>query len=137
MKRSIVLILVLLTGACSQVGEIKKSIDRTSFELSGGTLFSSPATVTIKEIHFDTGKLVGLPIILEATVVEFGAHDTHVIVDDGTGRMLVVMTALSESDQYFQDSVRRPVRVLGSIERGKKGLPFVQAAAIQRLAVEP
>lgn len=131
MKLWFIIILGIFLVSCNRLDEIKSSIDRLSFETTGGTVFSNPTTVTTKEIHFDTGKLVGVPVILTGRVEELGSHHTHITLSDSSGRLLVVMTELSESDQYFKDTSKPNIKVFGVIERGKKGLPFLQASAIK------
>lgn len=115
-----------LTG-CSNIGE---RIDRFAFESFGGTLISSPLEVTVKEIHLDNGKLLGQKIIVHGAVVNVGEHATHLVVADESARLLVVTTNLTDASDVLRDNNLKSFSVMGTLERGKKGLPYVLAKAI-------
>lgn len=119
--------LMIGIAGCSKLGE---RIDRFAFESFGGTLVSSPKEVTVKEIHLDNGMLLGKKIIVEAAVVSIGEHSTHVVVADHSARLLVVTTELANAPELLENAKPKSFRVLGTLERGKKGLPYVLASAI-------
>lgn len=129
-------LILLLVSSCKKVEEIKQVLDYKSFEFSGGTLFSVPALVTTKEIHFDIGKLLGREVILEGKVESLGKYDTHIVISDESGKMLVVLTHIENVSHFLEDGVQKPIRVLGTVERGKKGLPYVLAKSINVYEIE-
>src|SRR5690606_8986555 len=104
---------VCLLSGCS---EYRGRLDRWAFESLGGTLFSSPKQVTMKEIHLDHGKLRGREVIVEGAVVTFGERGTHVVVADDTARLLVVTTNLANRPERLKEVNPKRFRVLGTVE---------------------
>jgi hypothetical protein len=123
-------VLILLIFACSACNNFSERVDRLAFESFGGTLLSSPKEVTVKEIHLDNGKLLGKKVIVQAAVVEVGEHATHLVVADSAARLLIVTTMLTNAPELLEKANPKSFRVLGTVERGKKGLPYVLAKAI-------
>ncbi|SME88723.1 hypothetical protein [Pseudobacteriovorax antillogorgiicola] len=130
------LLLVLFVSSCTEVEELKKSIDHGSFSWSGGTVFSEPSLVTTKEIHFDTGNLLGREIIIEGKIESLGKYDTHLVISDESGRMLVVLTHVEDANRLLAEESYERLRVLGTVERGKKGLPYILAKALNLISQE-
>ena len=126
---------IVLIGCESQFSFTEK-IDHYFFKLSGGTIFSDPGQLTTKELHFDTGSLLGQEIIVEGDVVKTGKYHTHLVITDGSGRMLVVLTQIGETEKIFQDDFPKKLKVLGTLERGKKGLPYILAKSINTIEKE-
>lgn len=129
--------LVLPLFACEKVDDLKRSIDYRSFEYLGGTFFTQPGQVTTKELHFDTGRLLGREVVLEGDVVSYGRYDTHLVLGDESGRMLVVLTDVGNVDEILpgrdhkgDNPTNARLRVLGSVVRGKKGLPYLLARSV-------
>lgn len=104
-------------------------VDRVTFQWFGGTMVSSPQQLSMKAVHLDQGTAIGRDVIIEGRVLEFGKNETYLIIADESARMLVLLTHLTPTQQSFRDTVPRSVRILGSVERGKKGLPFILARA--------
>jgi len=125
--RGIILLFCLVGAGCQGV---RQSVDHRSFRWFGGTIFSEPGQVTMKEIHLDSGNLLGHEVIVEGTVVKRGEYFTHLIISDETARMLVVLTNMDLSEELLKKHSPKMLRVLGTVERGKKGLPFVLARAL-------
>ncbi len=117
--------------SCERVGRFRDDLDRWSFALSGGTMFSDPFQVTTKQLHLDAGDLFGKDVILEGHILVLGAEQTHLVLSDGEGRMLVVLTELEGSYRDLEKKESYRLRVLGRLERGKKGLPYILAHAIR------
>lgn len=124
---------LLLTG-CWSGRSLPEAIDDFSFNLTGGTVFSDPSQVTTKELHFDTGHLLGKEIILEGQIVSTGKYFTHLVLNDDSGRMLVVLTHLEKAEDLLKKKDLYAVKVLGTVERGKKGLPYVLARSLTPVA---
>ena len=130
MKLSIALVLALTCSSCHGIQDLSTNIDTWSFGAAGGTIFGSPFQVTTKQLHFDTGELFGKDIVLEGRVEYFGAAFTHLLLSDKEGKVLVVTTELPDSYKNFKEESRPDIRILGRLERGKKGLPYFMARAI-------
>jgi hypothetical protein len=129
----------LLATGCARVQELPSLVDRWSFEHFGSTPFSNPETLTLKEIHLDNGNLAGREIVVEGKIVQVSDHSTYLVLSDDSARMLVVLTDLDQSGPLAQLSggtKSRVMRVLGTVESGRKGLPFVKARSLS-LAKEP
>ena len=127
----ILFLLSLSLLSCSKIAELPQSLDYMSFEKIGGTFFSDPEEVTLKEIHLDKGSLLGQEVILRGEIVSVGSYHTHLVLADTSARMLVVLTEIDFLDKFNEESLDgRTVKVLGKIDYGKKGLPYILAKSI-------
>lgn len=124
-----IIISFFLTG-CQKLNPIRDSIDDVSFKWSGGTVFSNPQQLTTKELHFDTGNLLGRSVIIEGDIVLTGNYFTHVVLSDASGRMLIVLTQMEDAEDILKRKKPSRLKVLGTVERGKKGLPFILARSL-------
>jgi hypothetical protein len=84
----------------------------------------------MKEILLDTGALQGREVIVEGEVLTIGKYGTFLILADKTGRLLVELTQIDPPLVMDRGFFPKRVRILGSIERGHKGLPLLVARAI-------
>lgn len=125
------LFLALNLMSCDKISQLRQDFDYLSFRVVGGTVFNKPNTVTTKELHFDIGRLIGREVILEGKIVDLGKYDTYLVLSDGVGRMLVVLTHIEEAGDILNRSKNRQLKVLGSVERGKKGLPYILAKSVK------
>ncbi|MCX6129060.1 MAG: hypothetical protein NTX25_08375 [Proteobacteria bacterium] len=116
---------------CIKIETAKNSVDELSFAWTGGTVFTEPFQVTTKQLHFDTGDLFGRDVILEGEIEERGESSTHLVMSDQEGRILVVLTAVDNSYKFLNKPNINHVKVLGRLERGKKGLPYLLAKAVR------
>jgi len=123
-------VLSLLATSCNISASLGNKLDGLSFEWVGGTLFSEPALVTSKEIHLDDGDLAGRDVIVEGEVQVTGKYSTHLVISDEFGRLLIVMTKVEGAEGFLERERPRSVKVWGTVERGKKGLPYVLAKAL-------
>lgn len=121
--------LVLLSG-CFKTEEMPGRVDRWSFHRFGGTLFGNPDLLTLKEIHLDTGTLTGREVIVEGHVAEVSKHGTYLVLKDTTARLLVVLTDMEAASALLSDEKPKALRVLGTVESGKKGLPYLKARSV-------
>jgi hypothetical protein len=128
---SLFLLLALSSVSCQKIEDLKEEIDVTSFAWTGGTVFGEPFQVTTKQLHFDTGDLSGKDVILEGDILERGESSTHLVMADPDGRILVVLTAVDDSYRLLAESSVNRVKILGRLERGKKGLPYLLAKAVR------
>lgn len=117
--------------SCDKGREIKRDLDYLSFRVIGGTLFEKPNIVTTKELHFDTGRMIGREVIIEGKISDVGKYDTYLVLSDDVGRMLVVLTHIEEAGDILSRAKGGQLKVLGTVERGKKGLPYILAKSIK------
>ncbi len=127
----LLILLAFVLSGCSQIESLASGFDRKSFELIGGTVFAEADLLTMKEIHLDTGILQGREVIIEGNILDVGKYFTHMVLSDESARMLVVLTKV-DARSYFkkQEVEQKSIRILGTIENGKKGFPYILAKAI-------
>ena len=118
-------------SACEGSEDLLERVDKYSFQFIGSTLFSQADELTTKELHFDTGRLLGKDVVVVGKVLSWGELGTHLVVKDEYGRLLVVTTHLEEPRKYQQEKGQADIKILGTVERGKKGLPFIFAKSIK------
>ncbi|MFW7378050.1 MAG: hypothetical protein ACOH5I_04520 [Oligoflexus sp.] len=129
---SFLLIFISLTlVSCDKGYKLRRNLDYLSFQMVGGTVFEKPNSVTTKELHFDTGRMIGREVVIEGKIVDLGKFDTYLVLSDGVGRMLIVLTHIEEAGDILTRSKNRQLKVLGTVERGKKGLPYILAKSIK------
>lgn len=124
------MLLVVVSSGCGRIENFYGAVDSVVFRAIGGTVFSKPDQVTLKEIHLDKGALVGQEVMVEGQVIETGRYDTYMVMSDTTARMLVVLTDVDDTMRVLSKDVKvtkTPVKIIGTVEYGKKGLPFIQA----------
>ncbi len=124
-----VTIAAILTGCTNGI----RWLDASSFGSFGTTVVSDPQQVSLKEVHLDAGQLVGQTIVIEGSVVNVGKYQTHLVLADSTARMLVVLTKVHDATGDFEKRPPKALRILGTVERGKKGLPYVSAIAVSEI----
>ena len=120
--------LVGLLGGCN--GSLSSQVDDGLFRRWGRTLLSHPETLTLKEIHLGSGAYTGRDVISAGKVVQWSEHGTYAVISDDEARMLVVLTELGGDAAGVASGEAKFVRVLGTLERGRKGLPVLRAHAL-------
>ena len=122
----------LVFAGCRNFSEsLTGSIDARSFRFFGGTFFSSAEDVSIKQVLLDTPSFMSRHIIVEGVILNVGDHFTYLVIGDDSAKLLVVLTAM---DSYLLKASRsQHIKVLGQIESGKKGLPFIRAKSIREI----
>ena len=88
------LLFLALLSSCNNSSV--SSVDSSVFTWTGGTLFSDPILVNSKDIHLDSGHLLGQSVVFEGKVVSKGDYNTHFVLSDKLGRMIVVLTDLND-----------------------------------------
>ena len=131
--RKVALAGLVLLGGCLRVDEVPETVDRLLFKHLGGSLFGDPNHLSMKAIHLDNGALIGKEVVLEGAVLEVSEYFTYLVMSDETARMLVVLADLEGAGPMLQDRQPRILRVLGVVEGGKKGLPYVTARSLNIL----
>lgn len=110
--------------------ETANSIDLWVFKLFGVTLISNPEKVSMKQVHLDSGILYGRSVIVEGDIVEVGNYSTHLVISDSTARMLIILTEILPKLGTEEELKGKSIKVLGSVENGNKGLPYIQAKVV-------
>lgn len=137
MRVAFIACLTLLVVGCFRAEELPGRIDRWSFHRFGGTLVGSPDLLTLKEIHLDTGTLTGKEVIVQGEVGEVGKHGTYLVLKDSSARLLVVLTDLDATSALLvPGGSTTTLRILGVIESGKKGMPFLRARSFSFTELE-
>jgi len=109
-----------------------EAFDRESFKLSGNTFFAKPEVISIKEIHLDQAKVRGREIIVEGLIALRGSNDTFVVLEDEAARLLVDITKDLSVPELLRGAEAQRVRILGTVETGKKGFPVFSALAVAK-----
>jgi uncharacterized protein YdeI (BOF family) len=128
-KLLILMLLSVTFTACTGDLDFSEYISRKNFSLTGGSFLSDAEQITVKEVILDNGTLLGREVIIEGKILEKGEFDTFVIIDDRSGRLLVVLTDMVGAGPRLKNTEESHLRVFGTVERGKFGLPFVKAKA--------
>ena len=134
MKKVLSLAVLCLIQGCEQSEKMPLFIDKLVFSAVGSTVFSKPDQVTMQKIHLDKGALVGKDVMIEGKVLKTGRYDTYMVMSDETARMLVVLTDVDVKVRALNREIKSgqfPVRIIGTVEYGKKGLPFIQAKSLR------
>ena len=123
--------LLWFCGSCEITDELKTRVDRAAFSWVGSTVFRVANQLTMKEIHLERSALLGEQVSVKGEVVEVGDHSTFLVASDKTARLLVVLTDL-ESDGLCCVAERkgRTVSILGVVDYGQKGLPYLLAKSV-------
>lgn len=108
----------------------RSDVDAYLFSKFGGTAFASPQPVTAKELHLDSGALIGKPVVIQGKVNAVGKFATHMVIADETAPILIVVTELIGFDKFIENAANTNIRIFGTLERGKKGLPFIMARGV-------
>lgn len=127
----LVLYICLFLSACEGFQGQLDNVDEWVFSRFGRTLLARPALVTSKELHFDEGSLSGSLVLFRGVLAEKGNFDSYMVLNDDGGRVLVVLTHVEIESVLEELPMGLRVDVLGSAERGKKGLPFILAKSLR------
>jgi len=133
MLKIIPLFALITLSSCSLT---PSNLDKTAFEYLGGTLFSTPAEIPLKGVHLDNGSLLGQEVIIKGSIAKIGDFGTHLIISDHNARMLISLTDLTNAHLLLNRKKPKVLKVLGTVERGKRGLPFIQARALNTVESE-
>lgn len=127
----VIIFMSSLSGCNKERESLLHTFEGMVFKSSGVILLSNPTNVSIKELRL-TGNKIESEVVIEGRVEERSENSTYFVISDDTARMLVVTTDLLPrmSAVAFQAQQGATVKVIGRVEIGKKGLPFLKASAI-------
>lgn len=128
--RLLLLALMIFLPACIDREVFIAFSDRFLFQHFGTTVFVNPSQLTMKEIHLDSASLRGKQVVISGKVVEVSDHFTYMVIGDDQARMLVVLTGLDSAGPTLRRAMPKSVRVLGVVENGQKGLPYLMARSV-------
>ena len=109
-----------------------EKVDGFIFTKFGWSFWQRPEAASIKRIHMESGQLLGKEIIVKGKVIEFGEHDTYLVLDDGAGRLLVTLSNIQKSQLVSAKKLDVSLEVWGRVEAGKKGLPVLEAKDVRK-----
>jgi hypothetical protein len=135
---------LLFLTALTQVGcqreleHLIETVEGLTFKAAGVTLLSNPASVSIKELRL-SGNSTESEVVISGKVEERSDNSTYFVISDDSARMLVVTTDLTPrmSEVVFKGADGSTVKVIGRVEIGRKGLPFLKASAVTALGDAP
>lgn len=130
MKFFWLVVALLVFPGCLQKEVIIHKVDTLLFEEIGSTIFINPLQPTMKEVHLDLAALRGKEVILEGKISDVSEHLTYMVMSDDNARMLVVLNKLEGRRIDLRSNQTLQVRVLGTIENGQKGLPYIMARSL-------
>lgn len=126
---SLMVVFSLVLVSCRRSEKIGLKFDEVFFEFFGETLFIKPELVSFKEVHLGLEQVDKKFVKVTGQVIDLGNHETYIVIGNKEDRLIVATTAsYRSSDQKL--NVGSNVGVVGVIEAGKKGMPFLRAYAI-------
>ena len=125
------LLLLVVLGCKDDSNGIFSSLNSLVFKSFGFSIGNNASSLSIKELRL-SGNIIESEVEIEGQVEEVSANNTYFVISDQTARLLVVTTDLLPKvrDVVFQSGKGSNVKVIGKVEIGKKGLPFLKASAI-------
>jgi|LauGreDrversion4_2_1035121.scaffolds.fasta_scaffold00381_2 hypothetical protein len=130
-RRLVLFLVACLLSACSDGGNVWRALDAWVFGNYGSTLFERPEEVPlIRGVHLGLDNLGQSSVIIQGLVEEASPNGTYVVISDQSGRLLVVLSQLALEQQSAMGLKSKTLRVLGTVESGKKGLPYLRARAM-------
>ena len=125
--------LLLSLSGCLGSGSLLRDVDSWVFGKYGNTVFVKPEELTLRGVHLGTAEVNSGDVVIEGRVTDVSAHGTYLVLFDDVGRLLVVLSDVGTDLPVGVFERSGSIRVLGSIESGKKGLPLLRARAIRFL----
>ncbi len=132
-------ILLLMNSGCKDDSNgIFNSLNSMIFKSFGFSLGNNALNLSIKELRL-SGNITESEVEIEGQVEEVSSNNTYFVISDQTARLLVVTTDLLPKvrDVVFEKGKGSSVKVIGKVEIGKKGLPFLKASAVTTSEVIP
>lgn len=127
------LLFLVISGCKEESNGIFHSLNSILFKNFGISISNNASNLSIKELRL-SGNIIESEVEIVGQVEEVSSNGTYFVISDQTARLLVVTTDLLPKvrDVVFQNSKGSFVRVIGKVEIGKKGLPFLKASAVTK-----
>lgn len=120
-------------SSCNNIADKARSSDNAIFSSYGRTFFSQSKLTSLKEIHLSSLEMIGRTVVVQGKIKKISPHGTFLVLNDGSATLLVVTTLLTTSDWFRRRNKiadNTNLSVLGEIESGTKGLPYLTAQAV-------
>ncbi len=135
MARTLPAFLSILIGlglvGCENMKRGLSWFDAWSFEEFGRVWLSRPAILSLKEVYLSLeGSGSAGPVVVEGVIGQVGENGTYLVIEDETGRILVVLTDLATLPNGLESRKGTSLKVLGEVERSAKGAAQLRARAI-------
>lgn len=121
-------------AGCSFYNRSLDNIDLYLYKSIGRTIFSSPSTVDIKQIHLGRVGSFQEKVVVRGKVSQVHNMGTYLLLTQGSIQLLVDLSNLPLVRQDFVDEKPNYLEIVGGIERSFKGVPFLKAGAYKRIA---
>ena len=115
-------------GGCDTGRELSGSFDLWAFSCFGETWFQRAEEITLRAVHLSTAVLNIGDVVVEGRVETVSANGTYLVLADDGGRLLVLLADVKDPERSIRGG--RSLRILGGVESGKKGLPYLRARAV-------
>lgn len=133
MRRALCLSLLffVVSGCKNDSNSIFSSLNSLIFKAFGYSIGNNASRLSIKELRL-SGNIIESEVEIEGQLEELSSNSTYFVISDQTARLLVVTTELLPAvrSDVFQSGKGSHVKVIGKVEIGKKGLPFLNASAL-------
>ena len=125
------ILFLMISGCRDDSNGIFNSLNSMIFKSFGFSLGNNALNLSIKELRL-SGNITESEVEIEGQVEEVSSNNTYFVISDQTARLLVVTTDLLPKvrDVIFEKGKGSSVKVIGKVEIGKKGLPFLKASAV-------
>ena len=125
------ILFLMISGCRDDSNGIFNSLNSMIFKSFGFSLGTNALNLSIKELRL-SGNITESEVEIEGQVEEVSSNNTYFVISDQTARLLVVTTDLLPKvrDVVFEKGKGSSVKVIGKVEIGKKGLPFLKASAV-------
>ncbi len=125
------ILFLMISGCRDDSNGIFNSLNSMIFKSFGFSLGNNALNLSIKELRL-SGNITESEVEIEGQVEEVSSNNTYFVISDQTARLLVVTTDLLPKvrDVVFEKGKGSSVKVIGKVEIGKKGLPFLKASAV-------
>jgi hypothetical protein len=125
--------LFFASGCKDDSNSVFSSLNSLIYKSFGFSIGNEASVLSIKELRL-SGNIIESEVEIEGQVEEVSANNTYFVISDQTARLLVVTTEVLPTvrDVVFKSGKGSNVKVLGRVEIGKKGLPFLKASAISK-----
>ena len=125
------ILLFMLSGCKVDSNSIFNSLNSMIFMSFGFSIGNNASSLSIKELRL-SGNIIESEVEVEGQVEEVSSNNTYFVISDQSARLLVVTTDLLPKVRgvVFKKGKGSTVKVIGKVEIGKKGLPFLKASAV-------
>ena len=122
-------VVAILVGYFGLAGSLL-DLDISLVRLTGSTFFDDARVTSLKEVHLGQNEPDGKRVVVKGSLYSMGRFFTHMVVKDSGSKVLVVLTDIADSEIFSNLESGQKVKILGSVENGKKGYPYILAKSV-------